>query len=179
VEGISSGEKALLLTVKYIDLIIGEWSGKIFRWLIIPMAGGLTYEVFARYLFNAPTIWAYDITYMLYGAHFMLGAAYTLRTGGHIRTDMFYERWSPRTQGLVDAICYFTLFFPGMIFFFIAGVDEALLSISILERSDASPWRPPLYPFKCVIPAGALLLLIQGLSESLKSIYAAWKGRWV
>lgn len=175
----STAEKVLLLTVRYIDLFIGDWSGKIFCWLIIPMSAGLTYEVFARYLFNAPTIWAFDVTYMLYGTHFMLGATYALRTGGHIRTDFLYEKWSPRKQGMVDAICYFTLFFPGMIFFFIAGLDEALLSISISEMSDASPWRPPIYPFKCVIPFGILLLFIQGISESFKSIYAIWRGKWL
>jgi len=172
-------EKLLILVVKYIDLIIGDWSGKIFRWLIIPMTGGLMYEVFARYLFNAPTIWAYDLTYFLYGTHFMFGATYALRTGGHIRTDFLYEKWSIRTQGTVDAACYFILFFPGLFFFLLAGLDEALLSISILEKSDASPWRPPIYPLKCVIPLAVLLLLLQGISESLKSVYAVWRARWL
>jgi TRAP-type mannitol/chloroaromatic compound transport system permease small subunit len=172
-------EKALLSTVRFIDTTIGEGSGKIFHWLVIPMAAALTYEVIARYGFNAPTIWAYDVTYMLYGTHFMLGATYALRTGGHIRTDIFYGKWSPRTQGIIDSICYAVLFFPGMFFFFRSGLVEAILSVSLLEKSDASPWRPPIYPFKCVVPLAALLLLIQGVSEFLKSIYAAWRGRWL
>lgn len=170
-------EKALLGTARFIDSTIGEWSGKIFKWLVIPMAGALFYEVIARYFFHAPTIWAYDVTYMLYGSHFMLGAAYALYTGGHIRTDIFYGKWSPRKQGLIDAILYLLLFFPGMILFFRSGLYEAILSVSLLEKSDATPWRPPMYPFKCVIPLAALLLLIQGLSEFLKSVYAAWRGR--
>lgn len=170
--------KALLVIVRLIDFTVGEWSGKIFHWLVIPMAGALTYEVIARYAFNAPTIWAYDVTYMLYGSHFMLGAAYALYTGGHIRTDIFYGKWSPRTQGLVDAMLYVVFFFPGMIFFFQSGWDEALLSIANLEKSDASPWRPPIYPFKMVIPVSALLLVIQGISEFLKSVHAVWRGRW-
>lgn len=168
--------KALVATVRLIDRTVGEWSGKIFCWLIIPMVGGLTYEVLARYVFNAPTIWAYDLTYMLYGSHFMLGAAYALYTGGHIRTDIFYDKWSPRTQGTVDASLYLFLFFPGMFFFFIAGWEEAWLSLQLLETSDASPWRPPIYPFKMVLPISALLLLLQGVSEFLKSAYAAWRG---
>ncbi len=168
--------KALVATVRLIDRTVGEWSGKIFCWLIIPMVGGLTYEVLARYLFNSPTIWAYDITYMLYGSHFMLGAAYALYTGGHIRTDIFYDKWSPRTQGTVDASLYLFLFFPGMFFFFIAGWEEAWLSLQLLETSDASPLRPPIYPFKMVLPISALLLLLQGVSEFLKSAYAAWRG---
>lgn len=171
--------KALLFIIRLIDSTVGEWSGKLFAWLIVPMIGGVTYEVFARYLFNAPTIWAYDITYMLYGSHFMLGAAYTLYKGGHIRTDFFYNNWSPRVQGRVDAISYLLFFFPGIFFFLLSGWDEALHSWSILEKSDASPWRPPLYPFKTVIPFTALILLLQGVSEFLKSAYAALKGEWL
>lgn len=142
------------------------------------MVAGLTYEVIARYLFNAPTLWAFDVTYMLYGSHFMLGAAYCLYTKGHIRTDLLYLGWSARTQGALDASLYILFFFPGMIFFFLSGWEEALLSWQIQETSDASPWRPPLYPFKTVIPLAALLLLMQGVSEFLKSAIAAWTGRW-
>jgi len=171
-------DKIITPIVKNIDLYVGEWSGRIFKWLILPLTGGLTYEVFARYIFNAPTIWAYDMTYMLYAAHFMLGAAHTLYIGGHIRTDLFYDKWSAKTQGMVDAIGYLVFFFPGMFFFFTAGMEEAILSISLLETSDATPWRPPLYPFKCVVPASALLLLIQGFSEFLKSVYAVRNKRW-
>ena len=174
-----SPPKTLLFIIRLIDFTVGEWSGKLFAWLIVPMIGGITYEVFARYLFNAPTILAYDITYMLYGSHFMLGAAYTLYKRGHIRTDFFYSNWSPRVQGRVDAISYLLFFFPGMLFFLLAGWDEALYSWSILEKSDASPWRPPLYPFKSVIPFTAFLLLLQGVSEFLKSAYAALRGEWL
>jgi TRAP-type mannitol/chloroaromatic compound transport system permease small subunit len=168
----------LLATIRVIDKL-ADWSGTLFSWLIIPMVLGLTYEVFARYMFNAPTIWAYDITYMLYGGHFMLGAGYALLKGAHIRTDIFYAKWTPRQQGIVDAASYLFLFFPGMIFFFIAGTNEAIHSWSIWEKSDASPWRPPFYPFKTVIPLATLLLLIQGVSELLKSTYAAVRGKWL
>lgn len=169
--------KALAGIVRFIDTTVGEWSGKLFCWMIIPMVGGLTYEVIARYAFNAPTIWAFELTYMLYGSHFMLGAAYTLHRGGHIRTDIFYGKWSLRTRGLIDATLYLLFFFPGMLFFLISGGNEALLAWTIGERSDASPLRPPMYPFKAVIPVAAFLLLIQGVSEFLKSAYAARTGR--
>lgn len=170
--------KKLLSIIRPIDTL-ADWSGTIFCWLIIPMVLGLTYEVFARYLFNAPTVWAYDVTYMLYGSHFMLGAGYALLKGAHIRTDIFYQNWSPRVQGIVDSGSYLFLFFPGMIFFFISGTNEAIQSWSILELSDASPWRPPLYPFKTVMPLATLLLLIQGVSETIKSLYAARRGKWL
>lgn len=156
---------------------ISEWSGRLFAWLIVPLVIGDTYEVFARYVFNAPTIWAYDLSYMLYGAHFMLGAGYTLLKGGHIRTDIFYQNWSPRTQGRVDALLYLLFFFPGLIFFFWMGAQEGVHSLLIGERSDASPWRPVLYPLKLAIPVTALLLLLQGVSEFIKSAHLAVKGR--
>jgi TRAP-type mannitol/chloroaromatic compound transport system permease small subunit len=168
--------RALIAIVSTIDGF-AIWSGRLFCLLALPLVGALTYEVFARYGFNRPTIWAYDVTYMLYGAHFMLGAAYTLFRGGHIRTDIFYQNWSPRTRGTVDALLYLLLFFPGMALFFWMGLQEALHSLDIREVSDSSPWRPPIYPFKAVIPISVLLLIIQGLSEFLKSAYAAYSGR--
>jgi TRAP-type mannitol/chloroaromatic compound transport system permease small subunit len=168
--------KALVRIVRVIDTVIGEWSGRLFAWLIIPLVGALVYEVFARYLFGAPTIWAYDVTYMLFGAHFMLGAAYTLAKGGHIRTDFFFSNWSLRTQGRIDAVGYLVFFFPGMTFFLQAGWDEALFSWQILEKSSVSPWQPPMYPFKTVIPATAAMLLIQGVSELIKSVWQARHG---
>lgn len=166
--------------LKIIQVIdkLSEWSGRIVSYFIYPMVGSLAYEVFARYLFHAPTEWAYDMSYMFYGAIFMLGAAYTLMNKGHIRTDMLYGKWTPRRQGKVDAIMYLVLFFPGMIFFLIAGIEYAAQSISIQERAMVSPWRPIIYPFKTIIPLTALMLLIQGLSEFLKSLYAWKKGEW-
>jgi TRAP-type mannitol/chloroaromatic compound transport system permease small subunit len=167
---------ALVAIVRAIDAF-AEASGRIFCLLCLPLVVALTYEVIARYVFHAPTIWAYDVTYMLYGTIFMLGAAYTLYRGGHIRTDIFYQNWSFRTRGAVDATLYLFLFFPGMALFFWMGLQEALQAWDIREVSDASPWRPPIYPFKTVIPISAALLIIQGISEFLKAAYAAVTGR--
>jgi TRAP-type mannitol/chloroaromatic compound transport system permease small subunit len=84
--------------------------------------------------------------------------------------------WSPRTKGVVDASLYLFLFFPGMALFFWMGLQEALHSFDIKEVSDASPWRPAIWPLKMVIPVSAALLILQGISEFLKSFYAARKG---
>lgn len=167
---------ALAAIVRGIDKFT-ELTGNIFCWLALPLVLALTYEVIARYALHAPTVWAYDVSYMLYGTLFMLGAGYTLLKGGHIRTDIFYMSWSVRTRGRVDAVLYLFLFFPGMAFFFWMGLEEALHAWDIREVSDASPWRPPLYPFKTVIPVSAVLLLIQGVSEFLKAAYAGLRGR--
>lgn len=139
-------------------------------WLIVPMTLAVSYEVAARYAFNAPTVWAYDLTYMLYGAQFMLAASYTLLKGGHIRTDVFYERWSSATRARIDAVSYVFFFFPGMLFVLYAGGVEAWSSWQIGERSDWTPWRPILYPLKAVIPLTALLLVLQGFSELVKCL---------
>jgi TRAP-type mannitol/chloroaromatic compound transport system permease small subunit len=161
--------------VRNLDLV-ANWSGQVFCWMIVPLVAAMVYEVIARYFFHAATVWSYDVSYMLYGSHFMLGAAYTLLRGGHIRTDIFYMNWSPRTKGIVDASLYLFLFFPGMLLFFWMGLQEALHSWDIREVSDASPWRPIIYPFKMVIPVSAALLILQGTSEFLKSLHAARKG---
>ena len=154
-----------------------DWTGTIVAWLIIPMTLAVTWEVVARHFFRAPTIWAFDVTYMLYGTHFMLGTAYTLMRIGHVRTDMLYQGWSIRRQNWVDLIGYVAFFFPAMLLLFYFGWQEFSHAWSIGETSDASPWRPIVWPFKGVIPATAVLLLVQGAAEVMKSIYAIRTGR--
>jgi TRAP-type mannitol/chloroaromatic compound transport system permease small subunit len=128
------------------------------------MTLGMAYEVGARYLFNAPTRWASGLTFMLYGSQFMLAAAYTLLRDGHIRTDVFYERWSPRTRATVDAACYVLFFLPAMLVILYAGTVEAWQAWSIRERGGG--WA--IYPFKTVIPVTAALLTLQALSQLIK-----------
>jgi TRAP-type mannitol/chloroaromatic compound transport system permease small subunit len=171
--GVGPGVRA---TIEVIERI-ADWSGKAVAWLIIPMTIAVTWEVVARHFFRAPTIWAFDVTYMLYGTHFMLGTAYTLMRIGHVRTDMLYQRWSIRRQNMIDAIGYLFFFFPAMMLLFYFGWQEASHAWEIGETSDASPWRPIVYPFKTVIPLTALLLLLQGVAEFLKSYYAIKTGR--
>jgi TRAP-type mannitol/chloroaromatic compound transport system permease small subunit len=174
----ASPPPALRRAIAFLDGV-SLWSGKIVAWLIFPMVGSLVYEVIARYAFNAPTVWAYDMTYMLYGSFFMLGSAYTLLRKGHIRTDMFYMNWPVRRQGWVDTMCYVLFFFPGMIAFLAVSWDFFWISWERGERIVTSPWMPIVYPFKATIPLATLLLLLQGTSELLKSVYAALRGEWL
>jgi TRAP-type mannitol/chloroaromatic compound transport system permease small subunit len=168
----------LKATVRTIDTV-NSWTGRAVAWLIIPMVASLVYEVGSRYLFDAPTVWAYDMTFMLYGTFFMLGAAYTLSNKGHIRTDSFYGGWSVRRQGWVDTICYLVFFFPPLIAFQVVTWDYFVRSYELSERIMTSPWMPIVYPFKGVMPLATALLLLQGVSEFLKSIHAALKGEWL
>jgi TRAP-type mannitol/chloroaromatic compound transport system permease small subunit len=165
----------LVATLTVLDAI-SEWTGKTCAWLIIPLMGALVYEVFARYLFRAPTIWAYDVTFMLYAALFMLGTGYTLRYREHVRTDFIYNRLSVRAQGITDAVIYILLFLPAVVFFLFASWDAAYHSWHMGERSGSSIWRPPLAPFKTIVPVAMLLLLVQTVAEALRSLYAAVKG---
>src|SRR5919109_4133477 len=165
----------LIRTVRTIDKftdVTGVW----IAWLNLPLVAAVSYEVIARYAFNAPTIWSFDVTYMLYGTIFMLGAAYALHKGAHIRTDFFFEKWSTRTKGIIDSIAYIVFFFPAIFVFFIVSWNEGWYAFQIGETSEQTPWRPVLWPFKLVVPLACLLLLIQGISETIKSVYAARTG---
>lgn len=153
-----------------------DTTGTWIAWLNVPLVLIVSYEVIARYAFNAPTVWSFDLTYMLYGAIFMLGAAYTLHKGAHIRTDFFFEKWSVRTRNVVDSIAYLVFFFPSLIVFLYVSGAEGWYAFEIGETSEQTPWRPILWPFKWVVPLTCLLLLIQGVSETIKSVYAARTG---
>ena len=162
--------------VRIIDRF-AEVTGVAIAWLMVPLIGAVVYEVVARYVFAAPTLWAFDITYMLYGAMFMLGAAYALRVGAHIRTDFFWERWAARTRGVIDTVAYLVFFFPGIALFLWVGWEEAWYAYGIGETSEQTAWRPILWPLKACIPLAAALLLLQGISELVKSLHAALTGR--
>jgi TRAP-type mannitol/chloroaromatic compound transport system permease small subunit len=166
---------ALLRTIRTIDAFT-DVTGSVIAWISMPLVGAVAYEVFARYLFNAPTIWSFDVTYMLYGALFMLGAGYALHKGAHIRTDFFWENFSPRKKGLIDSISYVLFFFPAFTMLFIVSLSEANYAFRINEMSDQTPWRPILWPFKYCVPVACALLMIQGFSEFLKSFYMARTG---
>jgi len=165
----------LIQTVRAIDKFT-DTTGTWIAWLNVPLVLAVAYEVIARYLFNAPTIWSFDVTYMLYGTIFMLGCAYALHKGAHIRTDFYYEKWSDRTRGMVDSISYIVFFFPSIIMLGVASGNEAWYSFTIGEMSEQTPWRPILWPFKAVVPLTCALLLLQGVSELIKSFYAARTG---
>jgi TRAP-type mannitol/chloroaromatic compound transport system permease small subunit len=165
----------LLATIRTIDRFT-DWTGTAVSWLSVPLVGAVAYEVVARYVFNAPTIWAFDATYMLYGTLFMLGAAYALHKGAHIRTDLFWEQYSIRRKGWIDVASYLLFFFPGFLILLVVSFEEGMYAWRINELSDQTPWRPVLWPFKLVVPLACLLMLIQGFSEFLKSLYMARTG---
>jgi TRAP-type mannitol/chloroaromatic compound transport system permease small subunit len=169
----SEPSQGLVKAVNAIDRFTDR-IGSTIAWLNVPLALIVTYEVVMRYVFDAPTIWVFDVTYMLYGTIFMLGAAYALHKGAHIRTDFFYEKWSAKTKGMVDSISYLVFFFPSLIMLLFASGNESWYSFTIHETSEQTPWRPILWPYKSVVPLTCIFLMVQGISETLKSLYA-WR----
>jgi TRAP-type mannitol/chloroaromatic compound transport system permease small subunit len=175
----TAGERmshVLGLSLRAIDAI-SEWSGKAFGWLIVPLMGALAFEVISRYFFRAPTTWAYDMSYMLYSAIFMLGAAYTLRRGEHVRTDFLYRILPVRWQGVIDALLYIVFLLPPLVWLTIVSGERAYHAWLIGERAMASLWQPPVYPFRAILPLGLALLALQVLAEAVRSLFAAVTGR--
>ena len=152
--------------------------GNIVCWILMPLILAMTYEVIARKLFLAPTIWAYDMSRFLYGALFMLGAGYALSKGVHIRADFLYRNFTVKTQGIVDTALYILFYFPGLLFFFYMTTGFVGESIMRGERGMDTAWMPYMWPIKACLWFGILFLLIQGISEVLKSYYAATRGKW-
>jgi len=155
---------------------ISDYSGRIVGWIAIPMIAALIYEVFARYVLHRPTIWSYEITYMIYGTHFLLGAAYTLYVKGHIRIDLLYMKFPPRGRALIDVFGYLIIFFPIMFILVISGFDMAKDAYEIKEVSQFTPWQPILWPFKSVICVGFSLLILQGIAEFIRSVIVLIRG---
>lgn len=151
--------------------------GKIVSLAMLFLVLSISYECFSRYLLNSPTVWVFDTNYIVNGSAFMLGCAYALLKGAHVRTDIFWDTYSERKKGVIDLCAYLVLFYPTLIIFFAISADDAWYSYSIGERSDQTAWRPLLWPFRAAVPGMAVLMMIQGLSETLKSWYQVRTGR--
>ena len=164
-------------SIIYIDKF-SKWIGSVVCWILMPLIFAMTYEVLARKLFLAPTIWAYDISRFLYGALFMLGAGYALSRGVHIRADFLYRNFKTKNQGLIDFWLYLLFYFPGLIVFFYMTFGFVVESIQRGERGMDTTWMPYMWPIKTCLLIGIIFLLIQGFSEILKSYWAAKKGEW-
>lgn len=157
---------------------LSAWFGKVFAWCVMIMTLGVGYEVLVRYVFRAPTPWAFDLSYMMYGTMFMMAGAYTLSRDGHVRGDFVYRLWRPRTQASVELVLYFLFFFPGVIALVFSGWRYASRSWRYLEVSNMSPANIPIYQFKTVIIAAGILLVIQGIAQVFRCIITIRTGVW-
>jgi TRAP-type mannitol/chloroaromatic compound transport system permease small subunit len=152
--------------------------GHAFAWCVLILTLGTCYEVFMRYALNSPTSWAFDMSYIMYGALFFMAGAYTLSRGGHVRGDVFYRLWRPRTQATVELVLYIFFYFPGVLALVIAGWYYGYDSFRIREVSVNSPAGVPIWQLKMLIPIGAALLTLQGIAEVLRCVQCLKDGRW-
>lgn len=164
----------ILLGIDRLSTVVGQ----AFAWCILALTVVVTYEVVARYAFRAPTNWGYDVTYMLYGALFMMAGAYALSRNGHVRGDFLYRMMPPRRQAWLDLVLYLLFFFPAIFALMISGWHFFAESFRQDERSMFSPSGPVIWPFKFLIPLVGFLLLLQGLVELVRCIRCIREGAW-
>lgn len=162
----------------FIDTL-SAWVGKCFGWLILVLTLGTSYEVFVRYVMRAPTSWAFDFSYIMYGALFLMAGAYTLSRNGHVRGDVLYRLWPPRVQAAIDLVLYLLFFFPAVAAWIYAGWNFAVMSVGFKEVSIFSPAGVPVFPLKALIPVAGVLLLIQGAAETTRCILCLRHGYWL
>src|SRR6188508_1611666 len=157
---------------------ISTWIGQAFSWLIVGLTLQVTWEVFSRYALDRPHAWSFDAMIMFYGTLFMMAGAYTLSKNGHVRGDVLYGFFQPRTQATIDLILYIVFFIPGVFALTYAGYTYAAESWAINEHSNVTADGPPVYPFKTIIPIAGAFLLTQGLVEIVRCVICLKQGDW-
>ena len=155
------------------------WIGRAFGWCILVLTLSVTYEVFVRYVLNAPTVWAFDMMVQMYGALFLMAGPYALAQDAHVRGDVIYRLFSPRLQAKIDLTLYILFFFPGILALAYFGYEIASDSWRYKEVSWNSPARIQIYFFKSLIPLAGGLLILQGISESMRCILCIRDGKWI
>jgi TRAP-type mannitol/chloroaromatic compound transport system permease small subunit len=166
---------------------LSQWVGKAFAWSMLILTFATSYEVFVRYALRNPTAWAFDLSYIMYGAMFMMAGAYALSQKAHVRGDFLYRLLPPRVQAGIDLALYFLFFFPGMLALVYAGYIYAAESWAyrpyginglVGEVSINSPVGVPVSPLKTILPVAAFLLVLQGIAESIRCIQCLRTGAW-
>ena len=157
---------------------LSAWSGKAFAWCIVILTFSTCYEVFVRYVLNAPTVWAFDMSVQMYGALFMMSGAYALSQGAHVRGDVLYRLLSKKTQAKIDLVLYILFLMPGALALIVYGFSFASDSWFYKEVSWSSPARIQIYFFKTLIPIAGTLVLLQGIAEAVRCIICIKTGEW-
>src|SRR3989441_3198464 len=157
---------------------ISTWVGQAFSFVILLLTLHVSWEVFARYVLDAPRAWAFDAMIMMYGTLFMMAGAYTLAKNSHVRGDVIYGFFTPRAQAILDLTLYIVFFIPGVTALVWAGYTYAAESWAINEHSNITAEGPPAYPFKTVIPLAGAFVLVQGLGEIIRCVICIRQGAW-
>jgi TRAP-type mannitol/chloroaromatic compound transport system permease small subunit len=168
--------KYLRWFVRTVSSIV-EWNGRHMCFLAFVLVFTITIDVFLRYIFNAPTKWSYDVTYMIGGTLFLMSISYVLLHRGHVSIDIVRKRFPPKVALAIDIVLHLLLFFPLIGVLFYVGATHAITSIVQRELSNVGFWRPPLYPFRTMIPVAFLLVLLQGLARFIVDV-CSLAGKW-
>jgi TRAP-type mannitol/chloroaromatic compound transport system permease small subunit len=153
--------------------------GHAFAWCVLVLTASTCFEVFMRYVLNRPTVWAFDISYILYGALFMMSGAYAVTRGSHVRGDFIYRTWKPVNQARVDLVLYFIFYFPAIFAMVYTGAAYSFESARILESSVNSPAGVPVWPLKMIIFVAGICLLLAGIAEVMRCLLCIRNGRWM
>jgi TRAP-type mannitol/chloroaromatic compound transport system permease small subunit len=157
---------------------LSMWVGRTFAWCILILTFGVSYEVFVRYVLRDPTSWAYDVSYIMYGALFLMAGAYTVSRDGHVRADVVYRLWPPRVQASIDLALFILFYFPAVTAFIYSGYYFARMSWQFGETSVYSPASIPVYQVKALIPIAGVVLFLQGISELVRCVRCIRSGAW-
>ena len=164
---------------KYLHMIdrLSYWSGQAVTVAAIVMVVIIAYDVIMRYAFRAPTIWQYDLSYMMGGSMVMLGTGYVHSQRKHVRVDILYNLFPEKVRLTIDIVCTFLFFFPLLIGLIYAGGEHTIHAWKVDEFSEVGFWRPRMWPFRSVIPIGLSILLLQGLVNLIRDSYKLIKGK--
>lgn len=171
------GDRVMIKYIRWVDQL-SKSLGHAFGWCVVVLTLGTCYEVFRRYVLNNPTDWAFDMSYMFYGALFMMAGPYTLSKGSHVRGDFLYRTWNARTQAKVELILYFIFFFPGILALVFTGGAYAINAASIREASVNSPVGVPVWPLKMIICMAGVALFLAGTAEVCRCLLCIKNGEW-
>ncbi len=155
--------------LKFLDRITGA-SGILVAWLVIPLTAATCYEVVSRYVFGAPTNWAFEVGFMLMGTHFLIGLAYTLREEAHVRVDFFYAQLSPRKRAVCDIFTYVVLVLPAAVWLTTGLYRKVVIAFASQERSGMSAFNPLIWPFRLMLCTAFALLVLQACAKLIRAL---------
>jgi TRAP-type mannitol/chloroaromatic compound transport system permease small subunit len=159
--------------VRYVDAL-NRVLGSVVMYLSLAMMALLLFGSLTRYVFNVPFVWIIEMAQFLMAAYYILGGGYSLQLDAHVRMDVLYERWKPRTRAFTDSLTAFFLVFY-LVIMVRGGISSSLYSLKY-NQTNYSAWAPPMAPIKIVMTVGIALMLLQAISILFKDI-ARFTGR--
>jgi TRAP-type mannitol/chloroaromatic compound transport system permease small subunit len=155
---------------------MNEWVGRAVSWLFLALIASVCIDLFTRFFTGKSTDWAFDINYMIYGTNFMLAGAYALKHNSHVRVDVIYQKFSPRTRAVLECIFYICIMFPLCAFMLYSTWLDFINAVRMKEVSIVSSWHPPVYHYKAIMPLTFALLILQSIAVFIPNLVHAVKG---